>query len=101
MNSELAESAFEVVQCVCKCTWQTDAEGGGMVANLRDCFAPAVNIYQRNCLYVGGEAFEYPFENSAVFAIARPHESPVFVAVEPVDKEDLWQFVGFGLSSNL
>ena len=84
-----------------------------MVANLGDCFAPAVNIYRRNCLQVGGvdvhavgvqgvcawqvtdggfvglggavQAFEYPFENTAVFAIARPHEAAVFVAAEPVD----------------
>ena len=67
-----------------------------MVANLGDCFAPAVNIYRRNCLQVGGvdvhavgvkgvcawqitdggfvglggavKAFEYPFENTSVFA---------------------------------
>ena len=100
-----------------------------MVANLGDSFAPAVNIYRRNGLQVcfvylhaarvegccvrkvsdggfvgfGGavQAFEYPFENAAVFAIARPHEAAVFVAAEPVDEEDLWQFAGFGFCSYL
>ena len=100
-----------------------------MVANLGDSFAPAVNIYRRNCLQVGFvylhagcvkgicawqvtdggfvglggaiEAFEYPFENTAVFAIARPHEAAVFVAAEPVDEEDLWQFAGIGFCSYL
>ena len=85
-----------------------------MVTNLGDCFAPAVNIYRRNDLQVSGvdvhadcvqgvcawqvtdggffgfggavEAFEYPFENAAVFAIAKPHEAVVFVAAEPVDE---------------
>ena len=100
-----------------------------MIANLGDCFAPAVNIHRRNCLQVGGvdihavcvkgvcawqvtdggfvglggavEAFENPFENTAVFAIARPHEAAVFVAAEPVDEEDLWQFAGIGFCSYL
>ena len=100
-----------------------------MVANLGDCFAPAVNIYRGNCLQVGFvylhaggvegicawqvtdggfvglggaiQAFEYPFENAAVFAIARPHEAAVFVAAGPVDEEDLWQFAGFGFGSYL
>ena len=100
-----------------------------MVANLGDSFAPAVNIYRRNCLQIGGvdvhavcvkgvcawqvtdggfvglggavEAFENPLENTAVFAIAGPHEAAVFVAAEPVDEEDLWQSAGFGFCSNL
>lgn len=52
--------------------------------------------------FVGGgrvvEAFEDPFEDAAVFAVARPEEAAVFVAAEPVDEEDLGEFffVGFG-----
>jgi hypothetical protein len=43
------------------------------------------------------QAFEHPFEHTAVFAVARPHEAAVFVAAEPVDEEDLrvFFFVGF------
>ncbi len=100
-----------------------------MVANLGDSFAPAVNIYRRNRLQVCGvdahaggvkgictwqvtdgrfvglggavEAFEYPFENTAVFAIARPHEAAIFVAAEPVDEEDLGEFFFVGFCSYL
>jgi hypothetical protein len=35
------------------------------------------------------EVVEDPFEDTAVFAVARPEEAAVFVATEPVDEEDL------------
>jgi hypothetical protein len=47
------------------------------------------------------EAIEDPFEDSAVFAVARPEEVAVFVASEPVDEEDLRKFCLIGLCSYL
>jgi hypothetical protein len=35
------------------------------------------------------EAVEDPFEDTAVFAVARPKEVALFVTAEPVDEEDL------------
>ena len=35
------------------------------------------------------QAFEYPLENTAVFAAGRSREAVVFVAAEPVDEIDL------------
>jgi hypothetical protein len=34
-------------------------------------------------------AFENPFENTTVFAVARPDETAIFVAAEPVGEGDL------------
>ena len=43
--------------------------------------------------FVGGggavEAFEDPFEDTAVFAVARPHEVALFVTTEPVLDDSL------------
>jgi hypothetical protein len=41
------------------------------------------------CSGGAAEAVEYPFEDTAVFAVARPHEVALFVTAEPVDEEDL------------
>jgi hypothetical protein len=52
---------------------------------------------------VGGavEAVEDPFEDTAVFAVARPHEVALFVTAEPVDEEDLGEFFFIGFCSYL
>jgi hypothetical protein len=46
------------------------------------------------------QVFEYPFGNTTVFAIGRPHESAVFVVVKTFDELDL-RFAGFGFCSHL
>ena len=100
-----------------------------MVADLGDGFQPArvvdreefgevgwFDIEARGVERVGGgevadrglvggggavEAFEDPFEDTAVFAVARPHEVALFVTAEPIDEEDLGEFFFIGFCSYL
>ena len=73
------------VEAVC-----IEGVGGGEVADGGlFCFGGAV------------EAVEDPFEDTAVFAVARPHEVARFVTAEPVDEEDLGEFFFIGFCSYL